>query len=165
MQTILAETIDYREDPIVTVDRVLELIAQMKDKLGIPFFKAYVKATGGLQRKGVSFVVTLEQAGEQELVPIRVKNAETIRTLHCTKEDLISWKRKFIHPINTRYCRTIADVLRKVESCLKTSLHRFISRIQKTARTRGIQLKPGFARRSSNREPYRRPSFQPAGQH
>ncbi len=165
MLIALSEEIDWRLDPIVVVENVLKLIAEKKDKLGIPFFKEFVTATGGLQRRGVTFVVTLEKGGQEELVPLRVENAKIIRTLHCKKEDLISWKRKFIHPIDTKYCRTVADVLRKVANCLKISLRRFVSRIQKIARNSGVQVKSAFVRTESGREPYRRAEAHQCGHH
>ena len=155
MELAFNEPIDPHADPKSVVYDILSHVFNMREKLGLPM-ESFIEAPARLKRMGVTFLVKLEQFGKQELVPLRVENTKVMYTRFCLKEDMASWRGKFVHSISVKSGQTIGDLFKRVALCLKTSFHRFMRKIQKNAHKNNIRLAKEFARTREHCEPFRR---------
>lgn len=140
----------FGNNPIAMVMKVLREIDAMKDEIGIPI-KTFIRAPARLMRRGVSILVTLEQEGRDELVPLRVEDESVLYYRFCSHEEMAVWHGKYIHPIRPESCTTIQDLVKMVIKCLKTAFNRFMRNLQKNACKLNKQV-----RIARMKEPYRR---------
>ena len=137
--------ISREADPEQLVFGAFEEVLEKKDELELPI-KEFTPATGFLKRKGVALLAVLEDvtSGIQEKVLIRIMGVNDWCHLRAgssqgygedpeKKLDFTTWHSKHIHTIDTTYCKTLDQVFRKVVHCLKTALHHFMRKLQKSA--------------------------------
>ncbi|MDD5164953.1 MAG: hypothetical protein PHG25_00215 [Candidatus Pacebacteria bacterium] len=166
MEITLDEVIDPRMEPIYVVENMLNHIKNMSEKLNIPF-KGFAAAAARMKRKsGITFLVTLEEGGKEEFVPLRVESTKmAIYTQFADRDSLASWRGKQIHSIKIYHGQTMGELFRKITTYLKTSLHRFKRKLQGHAHRNGLKLEKRLLRTQQRSERYRRPDHHQCNHH
>ncbi len=108
------------------VEKALKYIQDRGDEFGLQIL-AITRATGGLLRKGVTFIVQTKDESTDLLneVPIRVEGQDIVQYRFCNKETLHSWKRKRIQPILPHWCTDWNVLIMKAAACLRVALNAF----------------------------------------
>jgi hypothetical protein len=122
--------------PMVLVEEALKSIVSTKELGTLKFGWA-----SRLRKIGVTFVVTIEQDGVKDLVPLRVKNkSQGFIFSRKLNEQTRFWHGKYIHDICIDYCKSVEDIIRRVRICLKTALNRLMQKINRNLHKRNIHL-------------------------